>query len=101
MLSDGFDVLMSKINKKIILMHFQAKSYFKKHPTPQSKTPPKLRIKITNTSENSYSCIFRGFREENPYRTLYSNQVVLLNKMNQIIFFGCSYFGSNGIFIFP
>jgi hypothetical protein len=40
MLFDGFDVLMSKIKnkyeKKFILMHFQAKSYFEKHLVPQS-----------------------------------------------------------------
>jgi hypothetical protein len=41
MLFDGFDVLMSKkkknkYEKKFILMHFQAKSYFEKHLVPQS-----------------------------------------------------------------
>jgi hypothetical protein len=43
MLLDDFDVLMSKIKKKknlkkFILMHFQVKSYFKKHHAPQSQT---------------------------------------------------------------
>jgi hypothetical protein len=42
MLLDDFDVLMSKKKKKnlkkFILMHFQVKSYFKKHHAPQSQT---------------------------------------------------------------
>jgi hypothetical protein len=35
-ISDDFDVLMSKIKNKIERTHFQAKSYFEKHPAPQS-----------------------------------------------------------------
>lgn len=49
--SDNFDLLISKIKKdlkKIILMHFQAKSTFKKHPTPQYQTRTKWRLEICN-----------------------------------------------------
>jgi len=43
-LSDGFDVLISKMKKnlkKLILIHFQTKSYFEKHTASQSLTPSK------------------------------------------------------------
>jgi len=55
MLSDNFDVLMSKIRtkilKKIILMYFRAKNTFERHLAPQYQTRV---INLSHKSEFSF-----------------------------------------------